>query len=326
VVGLFTLADSRPAMIRRALKEKKHILAEKPIAADVKTEWQLVKEIEKSGRLVAVNLFNRNAWYHKEIQQYIADGEIGDLAIIRVCHMTPGHMPGEGHEPEGPPFHDCGMHYVDVARWYAKSEFKDWHAQGLRMWNYKDPWWVQAHGTFDNGVVFDITQGFVYGHLAADKTHNCYVDCIGTKGIARMRHDFKTATIEVHGINQTVTHSDPFNDKKLDVMVDLFARSLIAGRNVGVPTPRDSVIASEVAYKMLNDAIDHTPPVIGTPQEMEEILANRRNLRNGYGLPLRHTEQSVAAYGKSEQARACGEDFCQPTTLPQPRIIGDACA
>ena len=323
VVGLFTLADSRPAMIRRALKEKKHILAEKPIAADVKTEWQLVKEIEKSGRLVAVNLFNRNAWYHKEIQQYIADGEIGDLGIIRVCHMTPGHMPGEGHEPEGPPFHDCGMHYVDVARWYARSEYKTWHAQGLRMWDYKDPWWVQCHGTFENGVVFDITQGFVYGHLAKDKTHNCYVDCIGTKGIARMRHDFKTATIEVHGVNRTVVRSDPFNDKKLDVMVDLFARSLMAGRNVGVPTPRDSVIASEVAYKMLNDAVSHTPPVVGTQAEMEEILENRRNLRNGYGLPVRHTEQAVAAYGKMEEARACGEEFCQPGAK---RISGDACA
>ena len=98
-------------MIRRALKEKKHILAEKPIAADVKTEWALVKEIEKSGRLVAVNMFNRNAWYHKEIQQHIADGEIGDLGIIRVCHMTPGHMPGEAHGAGGGRmFHDCRMH------------------------------------------------------------------------------------------------------------------------------------------------------------------------------------------------------------------------
>src|ERR1035437_367116 len=83
VVGLFTLADSRPGMIRRALAEKKHIIAEKPIAADVKTEWELVKEIEASDRLVAVNLFNRNAWYHKEIQQHIAEGAIGELAIIR---------------------------------------------------------------------------------------------------------------------------------------------------------------------------------------------------------------------------------------------------
>src|SRR5450755_2978678 len=33
-VGLFTLADARPALIRRALKANLHILAEKPIAAD----------------------------------------------------------------------------------------------------------------------------------------------------------------------------------------------------------------------------------------------------------------------------------------------------
>src|ERR1039458_6646735 len=157
-VGLFTLADARPQMIRRALKAKLHILAEKPLAPDSKTEWKLVEEIEESEQLVAVNLFNRNAWYHKEIQAFIAEGEIGKLAIIRVCHMTPGHMPGEGHGPEGPPFHDCGMHYVDVARWYAQSEYKTWHAQGIRVWGYKDPWWVQAHGTFANGVVFDITQ------------------------------------------------------------------------------------------------------------------------------------------------------------------------
>lgn len=73
--------------------------------------------------------------------------------------------PGEGHEYEGPAFHDCGMHYVDIARWYAESEFKTWNAQAVRMWNYKDPWWLQCHGTFENGVVFDITQGHVYGQL-----------------------------------------------------------------------------------------------------------------------------------------------------------------
>src|ERR1039458_2986064 len=110
-VGLFTLADARPQQIRQALANRKHVLAEKPIGPDVATEWQLVREIEASDRLVAVNLFNRNAWYHKEIQRFIAEGEIGDLAVIRVCHMTPGHMPLEGHGPEGPPFHDCGMHY-----------------------------------------------------------------------------------------------------------------------------------------------------------------------------------------------------------------------
>jgi predicted dehydrogenase len=109
VVGLFTLADARPPQIRQALACRKHVLAEKPLGADVATEWQLVREIEASDRFVAVNLFNRNAWYHKDIRRFIAEGQIGDLAVIRICHMTPGHMPMEGHDPEGPPFHDCGI-------------------------------------------------------------------------------------------------------------------------------------------------------------------------------------------------------------------------
>jgi len=287
VVGLFTLADARPQQVRQALAAGKHVLAEKPLAADVRTEWQLVREIEASDRFVAVNLFNRNAWYHKDILRFIGEGQIGDLAVIRICHMTPGHMPMEGHDPEGPPFHDCGMHYVDVARWYAKSEYKTWHAQGIRMWNYKDPWWVQVHGTFANGVVFDITQGFVYGHLAEQQPHNCYVDAIGSQGVARMRHDFSNATVELFGVGETLQKTAPFNDKKLDVMVDVFARSILAGKNLGFPEARDSVVASEVSWAMLNDAIANGSPVRGTPEEMQQILEHRRHLENGFGLPAR---------------------------------------
>lgn len=323
VVGLFTLADARPAQLKKALKAGLHIIAEKPLAPDVKTEWELLKLIEKSDRMVAVNIFNRNAWYHHDLINFVNSGEIGKLAIIRISHMTPGHMPGEGHEPEGPPFHDCGMHYVDVARWYARSEYDQWHAQGIRMWDYKDPWWVQVHGTFKNGIVFDITQGFVYGHLAAEKTHNCYVDLIGTQGIARMSHDFKTATIECHGTNQTIRKTALFGDKKLDVMVDTFARSLIAGKNLGFPTARDSVVASEAAWAMLQDAIKNSPPVVGTKSEMEAIMAHRNTLRNGYGLPARADN---TAPGHVVAPVACGEDLCALEEGHKGIRITDACA
>jgi len=319
VVGLFTLADVRPQQLHAALAAKKHIIAEKPLASDSATEWRMVEEIEASKQIVAVNLFNRNAWYHKDIQAFIADGEIGDLAIIRVCHMTPGHMPGDGHDPEGPAFHDCGMHYVDVARWYAQSEYARWHAQGIRMWDYKDPWWVQVHGNFKNGVVFDITQGFVYGQLAKDKTHNCYVEAIGTKGICRMRHNFVDATIEMHGVHHTVNRTASFNDKKLDILVDVFARSLVAGKNLGLPSARDSAIASEVAWGMLKDAIANDPPVRGTKKDMQEILKHRRSLRSGYGLPVRPTDIPQEAVLPGAPPMACGEEFCGLPELSRKR-------
>lgn len=195
-VGLFALANSRKEQIEKAVRSHKHILTEKPIADTIDKEWEIVDLIEKYDRIAAVNLYLRNSWYHQAMKQFIDEGEIGELAILRICHMTPGLAPGEGHEYEGPAYHDCGMHYIDIARWYADSEYKTWHAQGMRMWDYKDPWWVQCHGTFENGIAFDVTQGFVYGQLSRNQTHNAYTDIIGTKGIVRMTHDFRTAVVE----------------------------------------------------------------------------------------------------------------------------------
>ena len=243
-VGLFALANSRKEQIEKAVRSHKHILTEKPIADTIDKEWEIVDLIEKYDRIAAVNLYLRNSWYHQAMKQFIDEGEIGELAILRICHMTPGLAPGEGHEYEGPAYHDCGMHYIDIARWYADSEYKTWHAQGMRMWDYKDPWWVQCHGTFENGIAFDVTQGFVYGQLSRNQTHNAYTDIIGTKGIVRMTHDFRTAVVELHGVNRTLRLEKPFGGKNLDKLCNIMADSIESGkRDPRLPQMRDSAIA-----------------------------------------------------------------------------------
>ena len=284
VVGLFTLADSRPRHVRRTIASRKHVICEKPLAADVDTEWRLLEEIESSGLLVGVNLFNRNAWYHREMQAFIASGEIGEVAVLRSNHLTPGRVPGEGHAPEGPPFHDCGMHYVDVVRWYAQSEFRSWHAQGLCLWQHPEPWWVQVHGVFENGIVFEVTQGFIYGQLAKDHTFHAGLEIIGTRGVVRMEHDFETVTLKMNGTSRTAQRTGPYGGKKLDVFVDLFARSLDEGRNLGFPTPRDAVIASAISHEMTQAAIDRAPPMKGPASDLEQIRARHRALREAAGV------------------------------------------
>ena len=294
VVGLFALADSRKKQIERAIRSGKHIISEKPVADTVDREWEVVELTENSDRLSTVNLYLRNSWYHREIKQFIDRGEIGELAILRICHMTPGLAPGEGHEYEGPAFHDCGMHYVDIARWYAGYDYKTWHAQGINMWNYKDPWWVQCHGTFQNGVVFDITQGFVYGQLSKDQTHNSYVDIIGTKGIAHMTHDFQMAKVDLHGVHETIHLEKPFGGKNIDALCDLFADSIETGiRNPRLPSMRDSAIASEYAWTFLEDAQTHDLPSIGNLRTLEKIRERRKNMKNGYGLLQNNNLESL---------------------------------
>src|SRR5438874_1353045 len=87
--------------------------------------------------------------------------------------------------------------------------------RGSRGW--PEPWWVTAHGSFQNGVVFEITQGFTYGQLARDKTENCGLEALGTLGLVRMRHDFQTVQIDYHGVETTAHNSGPYGGKKLDV-------------------------------------------------------------------------------------------------------------
>ena len=99
-VGLFTLADSRKDQIEKAIQSKKHIISEKPVADTIDKEWEVVDLVEKSDIFSTVNLYLRNSWYHQIMKQFIEEGEIGELAILRICHMTPGLAPGEGHEYE----------------------------------------------------------------------------------------------------------------------------------------------------------------------------------------------------------------------------------
>ena len=279
-VGLFALANSRKEQIEKAVRSNKHILTEKPIADTIDKEWEIVDLIEKYDRIAAVNLYLRNSWYHQAMKQFIDEGEIGELAILRICHMTPGLAPGEGHEYEGPAYHDCGMHYIDIARWYADSEYKTWHAQGMRMWDYKDPWWVQCHGTFENGIAFDVTQGFVYGQLSRNQTHNAYTDIIGTKGIVRMTHDFRTAVVELHGVNRTLRLEKPFGGKNLDKLCNIMADSIESGkRDSRLPQMRDSAIASQYGWTFLEDARRHDLPGIGDLQTLEEIRERRRHMK-----------------------------------------------
>ena len=62
----------------------------------MENEWKVVEMAESSDVFSTVNLYLRNSWYHNLMKEYIRQGEIGELAIIRICHMTPGLAPGEG--------------------------------------------------------------------------------------------------------------------------------------------------------------------------------------------------------------------------------------
>lgn len=90
--------------------------------------------------------------------------------------------------------------------------------------------------------------------------------------------------------SEMLQKTGPFNDKKLDVMVDVFARSVLVGKNLGFPETRDSLVGSEVRWATLNHAMANLPRIRGTAEEMQEILEYGRNLTEGSGLPVKNHE------------------------------------
>ena len=102
----------------------------------------------------------------------------------------------------------------------------------------------------------------------------------------------------------TATHRSLFNDENTDCWTNeaLCPNSLYthnhaspkflkmrilkpAGqRDPRLPLLRDSAIASEYAWKFLQNAHMHDLPAIGDLRTLEQIRERRKNMKNGYGL------------------------------------------
>ena len=70
-----------------------------------------------------------------------------------------------------------------------------------------------------------------------------------------MSHDFKTAVVELRGVNETHRIEKPYGGKNISTLCDLFADSVRTGVfHSRLPLMRDSAIASEYAWKFLDNA------------------------------------------------------------------------
>ncbi len=191
VVGLFTLADARPQQIRQRCRHRKHVLAEKPIAADVATEWQLVREIEASDRFVAVNLFQPKCVVSQRYPTlHQREGQIGDLAIIRICHMTPGHMPRKATIRKVPRFMTAACIMSTSPAGTPTANTRPGMRKVFACGTTRIPGGCRYTGRFPTELSSTSPRASSTGTWPKQQPHNCYVDVIGTKGVARMRHDF----------------------------------------------------------------------------------------------------------------------------------------
>ena len=64
-------------------------MCEKPLAYKMEDEKELVKLSKTTDKICTVNLYLRNAWYTKEMKEFISSGEIGDVRLYRITFGFP---------------------------------------------------------------------------------------------------------------------------------------------------------------------------------------------------------------------------------------------
>jgi predicted dehydrogenase len=115
---------------RAALREKKHVLVEKPAARNVKELDAVISTAERCGRLVRVGFNHR---YHpalRKARELYGAGALGELMFVRGRY---GHGGRIGYEKEwranpehsgGGELIDQGVHLIDLARYFL-GEFSE---------------------------------------------------------------------------------------------------------------------------------------------------------------------------------------------------------
>ena len=124
IVIIATYPDTHLKIAKECLLYGKHVLCEKPIARTFEESLKFYNTALKSKCKVQVAyILRHNKSYHK-IKELIDSKIIGELKVIRMvqnqhisdwsryCSLLENCMP----------IVDCGVHYIDIVRWFTGSE------------------------------------------------------------------------------------------------------------------------------------------------------------------------------------------------------------
>jgi predicted dehydrogenase len=137
VVDVATHPVARPALVRQALAAGKHVLAQKPFAADLETARELVEEADRLGLEVAVNQNGRWAPAWRAATLLVEQGAIGEVvAVTHLYHHDYAFTLGTVFdEIEHLVLYDYSIHWFDITRCWLEGK----SVAAVRAREYRTP-------------------------------------------------------------------------------------------------------------------------------------------------------------------------------------------
>jgi predicted dehydrogenase len=266
-------APAHRANVLDAARHGVHVLCEKPIAMNDAEAREMSAAMSAAGKGLAVGFVYRYAKISAQIKRWVEEGRIGRVRSIRLSYVW--HLHGRftpepdgvwkenpvwrGRMLEGGPMVDCGVHFIDLARWWTGSEIVAARGEGAYVVDgYDAPDHVYGHLDHADGCHTMAETSFSYGHTAREPGPVFTYDVIGDGGTIRYDRDGWRLTLRD---GEGVRIGEPSAEKGFVEMHQAFARALATGDWSGMPSPDDGLKATHWANEITRQAESRKPAV-----------------------------------------------------------------
>ncbi|SFM17679.1 Predicted dehydrogenase [Paenibacillus sp. 1_12] len=249
-----------------AARYGKHVLCEKPLAMDDKEAAEMIAMMDEAGLMLFTAFDYRFSPVAQRIKSIVENKTIGEVRSLRLSYVWNNHgkyLNNNEIPPqlnlrrvermfEGGPMVDCGVHQIDLARWWLNSDVHIQHSEGAWVDEYEAPDHMYLHLTHSNDVHTMLEISYSYCFTAKEPVSHFIYELIGTEGV--IRYDRESKLFEMRTSTGT-THFPFAREKNFPGMYDAFAESLETGQIGEMPTGLDGLIATRIARTATNELI-----------------------------------------------------------------------
>jgi myo-inositol 2-dehydrogenase/D-chiro-inositol 1-dehydrogenase len=194
-VLICTPPGAHAEQIAFAAGEGKHVLCEKPLAADLVAADAALAAVERAGVVLQVGYNRRFDRNFAAVRRSVEEGRVGTICLVRISSRDPDPPPPDYIRVSPGLFFDTTSHDLDLARFLVGGDIVEVSARGSALFSAE----VREVGGVDTAAT---TAVFESGALAV--IDNCWrsaygydqrVEVHGTDGTASARNELADTTV-----------------------------------------------------------------------------------------------------------------------------------
>ncbi|MBE7031200.1 MAG: Gfo/Idh/MocA family oxidoreductase [Ruminococcaceae bacterium] len=230
IIIIATYPSSHYPLLIKCLEHGKHVICEKPITADYEEGVAFVRACNEHPecKVLVGHILRHNNTY-KLVADMIARGDIGKPIVMRMVqnHQSFSWKKDLALITETSPIIDCGVHYIDVMRWFTGAEVVSVDGVGIRT----EP--TVPQGKYNHGIITvtmsDGSAGFYEAGWSPTVGTNNTKEFIGPLGRIKIIYQKDRITHKESGnlveLHKTEDHSVlsidvPYNEKPTGYQLD----------------------------------------------------------------------------------------------------------